>query len=47
MFHTGSVQKLIEETQEYLKERKFTNDVVDVTVVAATNVLKINLKIFQ
>ena len=43
-FHTGSVRKLIEETQEYLKERKLTNDVVD---VAATNALKINFKIFQ
>ena len=47
MFHTGSIRKLIEETQEYLKERKFTNDVIDVIVVAATNALKINLKIFQ
>ena len=47
MFHTGSIRKLIEETQEYLKERKFTNDVIDVIVVAATNVLKINFKIFQ
>ena len=24
MFHSGSIWKLIEETQEYLKERKFT-----------------------
>ena len=47
MFHTGSIQKLIEETWEYLKERKFTNDVIDVIVVAATNVLKINFKKFQ
>ena len=42
MFNTGSVQKLIEETWEYLKERKFMNDVIDVIVVAATNALKIN-----
>ena len=47
MFHTDSIRKLIEDTQQYLKDRKFTKDVVDVIVVAVTNALKIHLKIYQ
>ena len=46
-YHTGSVRKLIEDSIKYLKETKYTLDIVDVVVGACANALKVNLYIFQ
>ena len=46
-YHTGSVRKLIEDSIKYLKEMKYTLDIVDVVVGACANALKVNLYIFQ
>ena len=39
-YHTGSVRKLIEDSIKYLKETKYTLDIVDVVVGACANALK-------
>ena len=46
-FHTDSVRELVLETHQYLKERTYTHDVVDVVTVAVINALKFNLNIYQ
>ena len=46
-YHTGSVRKLKEDSIKYLKETKYTLDIVDVVVGACANALKVNLYIFQ
>ena len=46
-FHTNSVRELVLETHQYLKERTYTHDVVDVVTVAVINALKFNLNIYQ
>ena len=46
-FHTDSVRELVLETHQYLKERTYTHDVVDVVTVAVSNALKFNLNIYQ
>ena len=46
-FHTDSVRELVLETHQYLKERAYTHDVVDVVMVAVINALKFNLNIYQ
>ena len=46
-FHTNSVHELVLETHQYLKERTYTHDVVDVVTVAVSNALKFNLNIYQ
>ena len=46
-YHTGSVRQLIEDSIKYLKETKYTLDIVDVVVGACANALKVSLYIFQ
>ena len=47
LFTTGSVKDLLYDTLAYLKDQKFTHNVVDVVVAAASKALKINLFIFS
>ena len=46
-YNTGSVRQLIADSIKYLKETKYTLDIVDVVIGACANALKVNLYIFD
>ena len=46
-FHQGQKRALLERTLDYLKYRKFTDNVVDVIIPATSKALKVNLYILQ